>query len=304
MWLLQRAFPFLPCILLLAAKCTGSNSNSLRAVNVEKVPPLFCHITLELTTKGDATNDQIVKQYHHFECAPVQENDGGTIVSDISYGVDLPDQFVEDNETRLRGGNLFVKITNGNIVNGNIEYPADDHITVVPPPQSFETSRRRQRRLQTSGTSQVLVLRITAADSTNTFSTQQLTNYIFDASQPYTKPTLTSQFALMSFGKLSFVPTSYGVMDVTVPLNATGSTATAIRDAAITAVQQKYNVASITSLADHVILCIPPGTGDWSGTSSIQAWRIVLNDQWCGYLSGLMREMGHNLGLGVRSAAV
>ncbi len=276
-----------------AVAATPLDSHHLRISRGVQVvsSTLICHITMECVSEGDEAG-QISKQHHHYECSPVADG----IVSDFSYSIDLPSAFVDGHQSELMAGTLFANVPKGEIVNSAIVYPFNSEITVAPAPDSFNT--RHQRRLTAAiVTSRVLVLRISALDTTNTYSNSQLYNFIFDNSQPYTQPTLASQYGKLSFGKLNFVPTQYGVMEVQVPVNATGATSMTIRDAAISVVQTQYGVSSITDLADHVMLCIPPGTGNWAGSSPVQSWRVVLNDQWCGFLSGFMHEMGHNLGL-------
>jgi hypothetical protein len=219
------------------------------------------------------------------------------VVSDYSHKLNLPITFIHEHKDELIDGTLFASIPGGQIVNGTIVYSNASTITRIAAPKSFMARRHHRRRLASTGTRSVLVLRISAGDATNTYSAQQLYNYIFDDLNPFTQPTLVSQYAMLSFGKQIFVPTTYGVMEVPVSMNATGATYAAIRDAALQVVLAKYNVSSITEMADHVMFCIPPGTGNWTSTSSFGSWRSVYNDQWCGYLSGFMREIGNNLGL-------
>ncbi len=83
-------------------------------------------------------------------------------------------------------------------------------------------------------------------------------------------------------------------------MNATGAITPDVRDAAINVVQNQFGVSSITKLADHIMLCIPPGTGNWASSATVGGWRTVYNDVWCGFISSQMHELGHNLGLLVR----
>jgi hypothetical protein len=217
------------------------------------------------------------------------------MVSDYSYPIDLPADFVELNNDALTSGQLFANIPGGQIVNGKVVYAFNIPITLADPPETFET---RHRRLQaTTGAQKILVLRISANDSTNTYSASQLYNYIFSTSDPTNTPSLVTQYSRLSFGKLNFEPTMGGVIEVPVNMNANGALSSTIRDAAIAYVSSAYGVSSLTQLADHIMFCIPPGTGNWAGSSPVVSWRIVMNDQWCGFISGFMHEMGHNLGL-------
>ena len=211
-------------------------------------------------------------------------------MSDFAYPIDLSSEFVDQNREDLLGGNLFVSVSGAQIIDGSVVRHEDNPITLVPAPEYFEA---RRRRLHVTDTRSVLVLRISANDTAPYFSAEEIYGFIFNETQP----TLKSQYGNLSFGKLNFVPTEFGVIDVSVNLMAKGSSSATIRDAAIMAVTSQYGVSSVTSLADHVMFCIPPGTGSWAGSSPINSWRSVLNNKWCGYLSGIMHEMGHNLGL-------
>jgi hypothetical protein len=249
---------------------------------------LVCHVTMECVSMGRVASEHIHKN-HHFECSPVTNE----TVSDFSYALELPDDFINKHNADLVQGTLFVTIPGGTIVGEEVVVPEDSIITSNPPPQFFNNQRRH---LSVVGSRSLLVLRISAIDTTPDYSAEEIFDFIFNE----TKPTLKSQYNKCSAGKLDFLPSQYGVMEVYVNVTATGATSMFIRDAAITAVTTALGIASITSLADHVMFCIPPGTGNWAGSATVNYWRTVLNNKWCGYLSGMMHEMGHNLGLLVR----
>lgn len=247
---------------------------------------LVCKISVECVVTKEISK----KSKHHFECSPVYN---GT-VSDYTYLIDLPSHIIEHHREELTAGDLFVNIPGGNIVGDSVHVPKDSKVAFVAPPLHF-TSRNLQQGV--TGTRSVLVLRVTTNDATVVYSSQDIYNYVFDNSQTHTQPSLRSQYGKLSFGKLTFVPAQQGVLDVYVNMNANGGSVSGIRDAAISAATSQFQVSSITSLADHIIICVPPGTGNWAGSATVSGWRIVLNNDWCGYLSGQMHEMGHNLGL-------
>ncbi len=276
------------CIALLFAYVSAAKQG-LRATQAVATPFMVCHLAMECVSTAEAGAQ--TKTHHYNECSPVENG----MVSDYSYPIDLPADFVEQNKDAMMSGKLFAKIPRGQIVNGKVIYPYTVKITVADSPESFE---KRHRRLQaTTGAQKILVLRISANDSTNTFTASQLYNYIFSTSDPINTPSLVTQYSQLSFGKLNFVPTMGGVIEVPVNMNANGALSSTIRDAAIAYVTSTYGVSSLTQLADHIMFCIPPGTGNWAGSSPVVSWRIVMNDQWCGFISGFMHEMGHNLGL-------
>ena len=44
-------------------------------------------------------------------------------------------------------------------------------------------------------------------------------------------------------------------------------------------------------VADHVLFCIPPGTGSWVANAVTGHWRSQYNDYWCMSLSAVMHEV-------------
>ena len=143
----------------------------------------------------------------------------------------------------------------------------------------------------------VLVLRIQAADSSTTSSETQLTDDIFGtAGDPVN---LKSQFNQCSYGQLQFEPVttnsligSDGVYTVTLPsTNVIGAADGPIVSAAIN--KAAAELGTLTNIADHVMVCIPPGTtGGWIAYAYVNHWLSVYNNAWCGYPSGLMHEIG------------
>ena len=78
---------------------------------------------------------------------------------------------------------------------------------------------------------------------------------------------------------------SNGVVTVQIPEAVTGVSDGVIRNAANRELATNFGT-NAANLADHVILCVPPGTsGSWIGYAYINSWNSVFNNQWCNYLS-------------------
>eukprot|EP00547_Thalassionema_nitzschioides_P011840 CAMPEP_0194261298 /NCGR_PEP_ID=MMETSP0158-20130606/45954_1 /TAXON_ID=33649 /ORGANISM="Thalassionema nitzschioides, Strain L26-B" /LENGTH=511 /DNA_ID=CAMNT_0039001415 /DNA_START=84 /DNA_END=1618 /DNA_ORIENTATION=- len=116
---------------------------------------------------------------------------------------------------------------------------------------------------------------------------------------------LSSHYETCSNGKLSFGPVATGVdfngytsnnSVITVNFDdssVTGNSHNTVRDAMLTELGTNPE-----SKADHIVLCIPPGTGDsWVAYSYVNHWLSVYNDDWCDNPFALIRELGHNLNL-------
>lgn len=54
---------------------------------------------------------------------------------------------------------------------------------------------------------------------------------------------------------------------------------------------------NLSNQFDHVMLCMPPGTGAWIAYAYVNSWLSVFNDDWCQQLSTQVHEIGHNMGL-------
>ena len=144
----------------------------------------------------------------------------------------------------------------------------------------------------------VLVLRIQAADSSTTASETQLSDDIFGAAGDPVN--LKSQYNQCSYSQLQFEATtsnalvgSDGVYTVTLPTtNVTGANDNPIAWAAVNKAATELGTA-LTNIANHVIVCMPPGTsGGWIAYAYVNHWMSVYNNAWCGYPSGLMHEIG------------
>ena len=155
------------------------------------------------------------------------------------------------------------------------------------------------RKLQT-GTKTALVLRAIASDSSTSASESELSDDIFGTSGDVLN--LKSQYASCSDGKLQFQPLTTnnlvgvdGVLTVNIPsITVTGATRETIRDAIINQAAIDLGVSNLNTIADHVLVCIPPGTTPttWIGNANVNSWRSMYNDNWCRYPSVLLHEVG------------
>jgi hypothetical protein len=111
---------------------------------------------------------------------------------------------------------------------------------------------------------------------------------------------MKSQFRACSDSKLNFVPLKTnpivgadGVYTVKLPKLAVngmndGSLLSEVTNAAATSLGVKLD-----SVADHVMVCLPPGTdGNWVSYGYYNSFLTVFNDEWCRYPSAQMHEIG------------
>ena len=154
----------------------------------------------------------------------------------------------------------------------------------------------RGRNLQ-NVVKKVLVLRVVAQDASTTADETELADDIFGASGDAVN--LQSQYKACSYDQLQFNAVtsntavgSDGVYTVYLPTTAiTGASDSDIRTAAVD--EATANLGTLTNVADHVMVCLPPGTtGGWIAYAYINHWLSVYNDNWCRYPSGQMHEIG------------
>jgi hypothetical protein len=165
------------------------------------------------------------------------------------------------------------------------------------------------RKLFTNVQKTILAVRVTASDgTTNTFSKARLSESVFGS--PNDNFNLikgyntcsNDQFFLKKADDRDGISTSIanGVVQVTLtdPLAIPGQDADGyMRNAITTELNAQFEVGIPTALADHVMMCLPPGTLDGLAYAFINSWMSVYNDIWCTKPSAQIHELGHNFDL-------
>ena len=156
--------------------------------------------------------------------------------------------------------------------------------TVISGSGSLDPSDLIWNRKLATVVKKVLVLRIQAADAVTTASETQLADDVFGAAGDVLN--LKSQFNQCSYGQLQFEPTTSnaivgteGVYTVTLPTTiVTGAADNPIAWAAVD--QATADLGTLTNFADHVMVCMPPGTsGGWIAYAYINYWLSVFNNR-------------------------
>jgi hypothetical protein len=164
----------------------------------------------------------------------------------------------------------------------------------------FRPSSNRRKLAPSRGISSVLLVRVTATDGSVSLNADTISDRVFGSSG-----TVRSTFSDCSFGKLQLEPATGpsvvdGVVELSVDMNFQGQTIKSLENTLSTALTSK--IGSVHHL-DHVAFCVPAGTS-LSGNQNLLAYayvgnqRSVFNNENCGYLSTIVHEFGHNMGLG------
>jgi hypothetical protein len=145
----------------------------------------------------------------------------------------------------------------------------------------------RRKLAITTGTKEMLAVRVIASDASTTSSESEISDAWFGTSGDAVN--FKSQYEACSYDKLQINPAntngvSNGVTTVTISNTVIGTDNGVIRNAVTAALG-----SSFTSQFDHVMLCLPPGTsGGWIAYAYVNYWLSVYNNQWCDYVSGQM----------------
>lgn len=130
------------------------------------------------------------------------------------------------------------------------------------------------------GAKKVLVVRETRTES----SEEVISDKVFGTDGDTVH--LSSQYSACSYDQLTFSKyegnskVKNGVLTVSVSENPSGSDNGVIRNAMINAASSTLGTNNLSSLADYVMLCIPPGTnGGWIAYAYINFWLSGKNNE-------------------------
>jgi len=228
----------------------------------------------------------------HIEC----EQEDGTM-----YAIPMSDEEVNQHKYDIAIGKSQAILPAGTMINeqsGKMTIPPGLQVSFEQ--RSDNTPWGDRRRLAVTGTRSVLVVRIEAADATTGFSEAALSDSVFGTSGDAVN--LKSQFTACSHDVLNFQEaTGTGIIGGATTVTVSTSTSegdSAMRNAATTALNDKFGVSSPTQIADHVMYCLPPATMTGIAYAGVYSWYSVYRNEWCNYVSVQLHEIGHNIGFG------
>ena len=94
-----------------------------------------------------------------------------------------------------------------------------------------------------------------------------------------------------------------GVIDLQLNVNAVGSTNTQVEIAALTALEELFQVNRMDEKYDNVMLCLPFGSSsdgatNWIAYAGVGGYRSIYNGDFnCANEVVQLHEVGHNFGL-------
>jgi hypothetical protein len=259
-------------------------------VRKDQSPPILCRVYKETTILSNQFSG--LWDEENFLCSPVLEEE-----SDVSYKIDLPPVIGNLNLKEAESGSFFLNVYSSRIEADSIVGFSRGDLEVAAVPFI------RQRKLQTSGKRTVLVLRVSLDDSEPEFTAAEFRDRIFG----FDEITMQSQYFKCSAGKLTLQPADVvngtenrienGILEVRLSEARISdfATSTSLSNAAQMEAANLLRLAPgehISSLSDHIMICLPPGTGNWVAAAATNHWRSVYNNKFCGILSASMHEIG------------
>jgi hypothetical protein len=211
----------------------------------------------------------------HFEladkisCIPIIDDE---TESDYILPIDLPDDLVAQYKSEIYQGKLLLSISNSAFVDNELVIGDFANYTVV---HSVNYRNLLTRHLQVSNEVTVAVVRISTPSEAPSVSVGTLNATLFG------KSGFQKQFNDCSFGHLQII--NNGVFDVrlTQTIAQLGADTGKILDATYKQIQIDRNITLAQELANKVLFCFPPGTGDWAANAGVNSWRARFNDGWC-----------------------
>ena len=235
-----------------------------------------------------------------------EESDGR---GDMTYQIDLPEDFLSANMDEIMTGTAQICIPGGQAVrsvNGET-----DSMIIIPPGADIQmvgvSLFRRQLLSRGYGARKTLVVRAVGTDGGPDESRDLLAGAVFGIGPEPLENSMRAQFQRCSFGQIDFLPATgfpqivNGIMDVNVGYRMNGKDISQMQDDIVEKTEDALGLNALSTEFDHVLFCIPPGVhkkGDsWLAYASRPGWKSFYLSKYCGGLSVLMHEIGHNIGL-------
>jgi len=274
-----------PWLLSLLLAAIAPSHATLRGSRDLQEDSVTCRLYLVDTVfENEDVDSPLIREEESLACAPILN---GTEYDDL-LELDIPVNFTS--KELLETGDLYVKISQASLADTHVLTTTGSIVTIVDPPAT-----RRHLQSVTTGTMTVAVVLISTADSRNGVSVASVQTML----NP-NMPGFVSQFNKCSRNNLRFVPASTSIYNVNLPqsLSTYGTRGGGgVVTAAQNQLKSRFGISSVGSLADKVLMCVPPGTGNWVASAGMNHWRSQYNAEWCISLTATVHELGHTIGL-------
>ena len=218
-----------------------------------------------------------------------------------------------DDAVAVKGGGGFWNTISKKVTICSVDSDCDDHNPCTSDTCNLESKQCTHRTVESEtcgifGNRTALAIRVNAMDSSMTYSLDDISNHVFGTFGE--SSSMSSQFNACSYNMFNILPFSgrtstnfyipHGVVEINIDENVKGESAQTVTDKVLLLANDL--LGNVQDQFDFVLVCLPPGTQtgsyNWKGFAFLSSYLSVYNDKNCVYLSVLMHEIGHNLGLG------
>ena len=218
-----------------------------------------------------------------------------------------------DDGVAVKGGRGFWKTISKEFIICSLDSDCDDNNPCTTNSCNLETKQCEHSIVHSQecgafGVRTALAIRVNALDSTVSNSTDDISRHMFGAFG--NSISMSSQFAACSYNAFNISPfigktstdvdISHGVTEINIDENVQGESAQTVADKVLAIANEL--LGNLEDQFDFVLVCLPPGTQtgsyQWKAYAFLDSYLSIYNDVNCIYLSVLMHEIGHNVGLG------
>ncbi len=124
----------------------------------------------------------------------------------------------------------------------------------------------------------VLVVRVRASDKSTTANLSTLSGDVFGTGKASTAVSMSERFRSCSYGEMLMTPynarapsgvtVQNGVVEVQITTSVTGKDSVTVQNTVLSRLRSQLGISTLSSVFDHVMLCLPSGTTGPSGTSA------------------------------------
>jgi len=307
--------------LLSLTAATDANVTDINLQSVSQLPELNKKKSITTDSKISVTNITMTKPCHvirkmiHFKkIVPATNRTTGFNKEEWMCELSTEDTIASDlsNIVKIEGLDESILKVNGAMSGYKTLFQAsaviqDDKIVFNTKQRSIlifgDISPEKKRRLAPGNTGQksVLFVRIIAADGGPTPSLNEISNSAFGTfGDTYS---FRAGFAGCSYNQLIMNPSkiagaSNGVIEISIPERAKGNSENIIWESARTILASRLGVGvrDLSTVIDHVVYCIPPGTQmTAAGVAWMPGYESWYNDKYCIDKKVIMHELGHNI---------
>ena len=199
----------------------------------------------------------------------IQEGDGE---SEMAYLINLPTAFANAHKVALDSGVSSICIIGGSAI--RTEFGKLDFVVIPLNTDIYFVASRsnRERQLVQTGNRTMLIVRVTAPNSTQSNSPERLANATFGIGGQ--RNSMAAQYSSCSAGQLSFVAATgfpnkitNGVIELPIQSTINNLSIFSLENSMKVGVRISLGVTDLGSAFSHIVFCLPFGTtfkgGNW-----------------------------------------